>query len=316
MASRIERVSISGDVADLRKQRSRLTKAVTGSQMPKPAKDLFTVAATPAADYPLTSNPLTSDLGSSLVLSWGPLVQVEGTDYTVDYDTGIVTLDSSIVDLLTPGDAVYAEYWTTGELVAGTPARALEVFTNDASTLDLGQALNAGEIVLLNCGKDSTPSGLGCTWVLLDRLSWYSDLSGSALWLGYGGATGQTISLDVHSGMHAFIFADTAGDASAVVAHSATTIVGGDIRTDPIAPTADGQTVFGYLVIGDSVIGSTPAWTSTPTGWVPSLYGYAVGGTFSGGGFNVDGPVGSTAYRSTGESAGAYTYGRWGVVLA
>lgn len=93
--------------------------------MPKPAKDSFTVAATPATDYPLTAIPLTSDLGSSLVLSLNGLVLVEGTDYTVDYGTAVVTVSETLVT----DDKLYAEYWTTGELVAATLTADVDVWT-------------------------------------------------------------------------------------------------------------------------------------------------------------------------------------------
>lgn len=92
----------------------------------KSAKDEFPVAATPASTYTLSAIPTRSDLGSSLHLSISGLEQREGTDYTVDYTTGIVTLDASIVALLATGDVILAEYETTGQLVTTSAKRLVE----------------------------------------------------------------------------------------------------------------------------------------------------------------------------------------------
>jgi len=166
-------------IAELLRQLRR-HRSTLATQVPQPAKDSFTVAATPATDYPLTAIPYKSDLGSSVILTWNGVTQVEGPDYSVDYDTGVVTLDSSLVAFLTVDDVLYAEYETTGELVAATlPAEGdftdpsgFRVYSGvDVPTLGLTFTPTPGALMIVSAHwgltvLDGTGVSIGDTWGL------------------------------------------------------------------------------------------------------------------------------------------------------
>ncbi|HWU21564.1 MAG TPA: hypothetical protein VN088_08565, partial [Nocardioides sp.] len=90
---RITPLTETGIVAELLRSRRGTGAALSAVQVPNPAKDTFTVAATPATTYTLTYLPLEQ----SVNLSLNGIELLEGTDYTLDYATAIATISADLV---------------------------------------------------------------------------------------------------------------------------------------------------------------------------------------------------------------------------
>lgn len=113
-------------IAELSRKLNRLSLSISAQQALIPFKQPFTVAATPAADYQLTYLPYRDSDSSSVQVKLNGLGLVEGTDYTVDYDTGIVTVSDDLVE----DDVLTVDYWTTGELIAGSLPAEVDIDLN------------------------------------------------------------------------------------------------------------------------------------------------------------------------------------------
>lgn len=96
-------------IADLIKQMRRLRARLTTGQV-RGTHDEFTVAATPETTFTLTYIPV----DGTCAMFVNGLEQTEDTDYTVDYDTAVVTF----VTALTTGDEIDFRYLITDWLVA------------------------------------------------------------------------------------------------------------------------------------------------------------------------------------------------------
>lgn len=106
------RVAVDDDeqqIQDLIKEMGRLRSRLATTSV-KGAHDEFTVAATPETTYQLTYIPIT---GTCAMFN-DKHEQEEGTAYTVDYDTGIVTF----VTALTTGERINFRYLVTDWLIA------------------------------------------------------------------------------------------------------------------------------------------------------------------------------------------------------
>ena len=178
MDSRIERVSITGDVAALRRQRGALARGAQGHVRRWGGKDAFTVAATPASTYPLTCIPVK---GTAEVYLNGDELE-EGTGYTVDYDTESATAGTLTVSAsLAAGDLLTARYLKTDWLVARSlppevdpiPPSTYHVLSGVDATAPVGPTFTPGaSVLLLAClhwGRvvaDSTGVSISDTWGL------------------------------------------------------------------------------------------------------------------------------------------------------
>lgn len=96
-------------IADLIKQMRRLRARLATGEV-RGTHDEFTAAGTPETTFQLTYIPVD---GTCAMFNDG-LEQTEDTDYTVDYDTGLVTF----VTALTTGDQVDFRYLITDWLIA------------------------------------------------------------------------------------------------------------------------------------------------------------------------------------------------------
>lgn len=115
MSSRVEPLTLSLIVAELMKRQRGLGAAFSSSQSVVPRDESFTVTANGQTTCALAALPIE---GSVHVSARRPLV--EGEDFTVDYDTGVVTLSVTVLATPAPADIVDVHYLTTGELVAQT----------------------------------------------------------------------------------------------------------------------------------------------------------------------------------------------------
>lgn len=98
-------------IADLMREVRRLSSRHTTTSV-RGWHDEFTAAATPATDYPLTYLP---DDGTCELALNGEVLK-EGTDYTCDYDTGLVAVTATQV----AGDHLTFRYLITDYLVAAS----------------------------------------------------------------------------------------------------------------------------------------------------------------------------------------------------
>ena len=116
MASRTERVTITGDVARLRRQRSGLGIGAQGHVRVVGTHDDFTVSATPETTWQLTHVPVLGTCAMYVKVpgDTGAKEQEEDLDYSCDYDIGLVTFDTA----LTAGHRVNFRYLVTDWLVA------------------------------------------------------------------------------------------------------------------------------------------------------------------------------------------------------
>lgn len=139
MATSIRPASIARDVAGLMKASRRTTAAVGATQMPTWTSDRFVVASTPATTYQLTSIPYGINvLARTATGGTTSAVFAEGTDYTVDYSTGIVTVSAT----LAASDVIYVSYVTTDDLTAlsgpSITGTITDTFNRADSTTTLG----------------------------------------------------------------------------------------------------------------------------------------------------------------------------------
>lgn len=138
-------------LADLRRQR-----ASDASQAPIWAHDTFTAPAT----YQLTSIPY----GINALADNGAVLS-EGTDYTVDYATGLVTFTVA----RTAGHVIFVSYVTTGDLAALSGAVDLGDFTDN---------FNRSDRVL---GGDNGWVAQGGTWNIVSNQAVLTSLTGGAV---------------------------------------------------------------------------------------------------------------------------------------
>lgn len=114
MPTRVVRDDDEQQIADLIRLERRLRARLATTNV-RGGHDLFTVAATPLTDYPLSVIPVS---GTCEVTLNGDELE-EGSDYTVDYDLGSATAGVVTVSAgLSVGDVLTARYLQTDWLVA------------------------------------------------------------------------------------------------------------------------------------------------------------------------------------------------------
>lgn len=187
MPGRITELSETQIIADiLRAQRRQAANAI--SQAPQAYKDELTVASTPQTTMQLTYIPQ----ANSIDLKWNSLGTIEGTDYTVDYTTGIVTFLSPLQTLLkatpAPADTIEAQYTTTGDLIA---------LSGPADLGDITDTFNRA-----NSASTVNPASDGGTWT--DDAGAFGINGNAAYSFGAGSGTfwdfsGKVIHRDLHS---------------------------------------------------------------------------------------------------------------------
>lgn len=102
------------------------------------AYDHFVAASSPATAYRLTYIPVSN----SCLLAINGLVQIEGTDYTCDYGTGVVTVAAS----LSSGDDLVARYATAGGALSTLTPVVVDDF-NGPDALLAGRTTSDGNAV-------------------------------------------------------------------------------------------------------------------------------------------------------------------------
>lgn len=110
MPGRIEPLTETGIIAEMRAELARLRRGFTAAQSPIwEYQDWVLTGTPPTSTYTLTYLPY----GINHV-SLNGLSAREGTDYTMDYSTGILTFSAT----KTAGDVLSISYVTTGDLTA------------------------------------------------------------------------------------------------------------------------------------------------------------------------------------------------------
>ena len=135
-------------IADLEKAFRRLRARLATTSV-KGTHDEFTVAATPETEFQLTYIPVFGTCAMYVDSTGdGGLEQEEDTDYSVDYDTGLVTFDTA----LTTGDRINFRYLVTDWLIA----RSLP---EEWADLDGGSG-SSSTAYILDGGSASAPGSL------------------------------------------------------------------------------------------------------------------------------------------------------------
>lgn len=138
MAGRNRALSEYVIIADLMRAAKRHGSALD-VQLPVPRKDTFTVASTPATTYTLSALPISP----SINLSLNGLELLEGADYTVNYTTAVVTVSATLKGTPPPADVLTADYWTTGDLVAGSGTPDSGGFSDNFNRADSATTLGS-----------------------------------------------------------------------------------------------------------------------------------------------------------------------------
>lgn len=254
-------------IKEMRRLRSRLaTTAVKGTH------DEFTAAATPATTYTLTYIPLS---GTCLMALNGH-VQREGVDYSVAYDTGVVTVSATQAS----GDKITFRYLVTDWLIARSlpaetdPNGKAIIYNTTTSvtsatwTLDAPTKAGAIAVLVLEVGSSSVSSvsGLGATWTHLDS---EAVLRNYEIWIGTGCTVNQsTVTATAAASVKINGMVVTLPSLATVVSWSTAFTSG---FTSPyVLPSATatgaGQTVM-TIGMADSGSDTGITWTDSPSAW-------------------------------------------------
>lgn len=199
-------ITLTDDQSAQWKALHRTSKGGAAAQKALPAKDFFTVSGPSDTTHQLTAIPYKSDYGSSVILTLNGLALVGGNDYTVDYTTGVVTVSETLV----AGDELYAEYWTTGELVAATLPADGDTWGTVLDWQSAGYKYLGPVVADSNSGFEATG---------YDDSGWSTGQAG----FGYAGA-------DVSTAAVINTTIDTTGDHDFLVRRTVSTVAGNAVR--------------------------------------------------------------------------------------
>lgn len=150
---RILPLTQSGIIAELLRNRRGMGAALAAAEVPVPFTETLTVASNGQTAFTLSYLPIDDVDFSSVRVFLREQRLVEGTDYTVDYDTGALTLTGTrrtAYATPAPADEVTVDYWTNGERIA-------QVLPPDAGYAEL--VIADGPLFYFRLGEATVSSG-------------------------------------------------------------------------------------------------------------------------------------------------------------
>lgn len=297
MPGRIEGLTETGIIADMRAELARLRRGFTSAQVPVwEYQDWVLTGTPPAPTYTLTYLPY----GINHV-SLNGLTAREGTDYTMDYSTGILTFAAT----KTAGDVLSISYVTTGDLTAASGATDTGKAFNVASTatatsstiaVTVSSSTQVGDLMIFaaagygSSGITADPSGWtrvdvarGTSSIAVDVGVWWriatsgdiGAISSAATFPNFDQHVGTILCYSGFTGVRAFSLSAGSAGAGATIATPTVSATAGDSVISLWAGEGDSGTAptfgidaacasranvamgFPRLLLGDEVLGST-----------------------------------------------------------
>jgi len=196
--------------------------------------------------------------------------QIEGTDYTVDYGTGVVTFTAAPAS----GTVPWVRYLSFGTVPPVPPAPVAFAAAKHAGTgtppaLPLGATTEAGDLIVLFVTQQSAAgvtavSGCGATWSKVDGALPFDNTS---VWVGQNcTAGGSSVTYTASSGEYAAaaLIVRGAATSGAVASHSTLAGTSGNPPRTGAVTVAAGQIAVGYWHDGWP---DTGGFSDTPSAW-------------------------------------------------